>query len=327
MRSGIDCNGKTWVEWTKTTQKRYDITGQKFNYLTVLFRVDIEKPNYSWWLCRCDCGDEVVVRASFLKNGHTKSCGCMSNFLTSQKNSKELKPGEQYNYWTVVSKVQETGTGGKYICRCKCGNERIIPRQALVSGASKSCGCYQKEVISQQNLIDLVGKRFGCLTVLSRADVKVKGDVYWNVICDCGTKKVISGHSMRKGDIISCGCSNVSGGELEIKQILQENNIPFLAQYTFPDFPRKRYDFVILDSNNAVIRLIEYDGEQHYHPVDFFGEEEGFKKTVFRDQEKNHYAIVHNIPLIRIPYLKRRYITLNDILGDKYLIPEQKELL
>lgn len=327
MKSGIDCNGRTWVEWTRPTLKKYDITGQKFNYLTVLFRVDIGKSDNSWWLCKCDCGDEVVVRSSSLKNGHTKSCGCMSKFLVSQKNSKELKPGEQYGYWTVISKTQETGAGGKYICRCKCGNERIIPRQTLISGNSKSCGCYHKELVSQQSLVDLVGRRFGYLTVISRADAKVKGDVYWNVICDCGTKKIVSGHSMKKGDIISCGCSTVSGGELEIKQILQKNNISFLTQYTFPDFPRKRYDFAIIDSNKIVIRLIEYDGEQHYHPIDFFGGEEGFEKTILRDQEKNHYAITHNIPLIRIPYLKRKYITLNDILGDEYLIPEQKELL
>jgi hypothetical protein len=28
------------------------------------------------WVCRCDCGKIKVVRAAFLINGHTKSCGC-----------------------------------------------------------------------------------------------------------------------------------------------------------------------------------------------------------------------------------------------------------
>ena len=49
-------------------------------------------------------------------------------------------------------------------------------------------------------------------------------------------------------------------------------------------------------------------------------------ETVRRDKEKNQYAIEHNIPLVRIPYTERDNITLDMLLGDKYLIkPDMEE--
>jgi len=52
-----------------------DLTGNKYNRLTVIRRLD-NKKRATIWLCRCDCGNRVDVFAQHLKNGHTKSCGC-----------------------------------------------------------------------------------------------------------------------------------------------------------------------------------------------------------------------------------------------------------
>ena len=56
-----------------------DLTGQTFGLLTVARRA----PNYisktgqeAVWHCRCECGNELDVRAGQLRSGHTKSCGC-----------------------------------------------------------------------------------------------------------------------------------------------------------------------------------------------------------------------------------------------------------
>lgn len=77
MREGIDCNGKKWTEYMKPYLKRYDITGQVFDDLTVLFRVDVNSyQGCALWLCKCICGNEIIVRATDLRSGHTKSCGC-----------------------------------------------------------------------------------------------------------------------------------------------------------------------------------------------------------------------------------------------------------
>lgn len=55
-----------------------DITGQKFNQLLVLAFVDIAKGRFATWKCLCDCGTVVPrIFGTCLRNGHTKSCGCL----------------------------------------------------------------------------------------------------------------------------------------------------------------------------------------------------------------------------------------------------------
>lgn len=53
-----------------------DLTGKRFGKLTVIKRV-YKKDKNVCWLCRCDCGNETIVAANHLKDGHTTSCGCV----------------------------------------------------------------------------------------------------------------------------------------------------------------------------------------------------------------------------------------------------------
>lgn len=321
MREGIDCNGKKWTEYTKPYPKRYDITGQVFGDLTALFRVDVDSYRAcALWLCKCSCGDEIVAKATALRSGHTKSCGCTSYQRVSKALSKELQPGDKFGRYTVLYKESETGQGGLYRCRCECGVEKTIKRQFLLDGRIVSCGCYSRDEKSQRQLIDITGQRFGLLTVLSKSDYQGGDGVYWNVRCDCGTEKVVSGHAMRRGEIISCGCSKRSNGEMTIERLLLENNLFYKSEYTFPDLPRLRYDFVIFDENQNPIRIIEYDGEQHFKPVDYFGGEKRFQQQIINDAIKNQYAFDHNIPIVRFPYTDIRGLTFDAIMGDKYLL-------
>lgn len=57
--------------------KFVDLTGMKFNRLTVRRYYGKSKNNCALWLCDCECGGTNVVRTAELKNGHTKSCGCL----------------------------------------------------------------------------------------------------------------------------------------------------------------------------------------------------------------------------------------------------------
>ena len=58
--------------------KAIDLTGNKYGRLTVISRTD-KDPRYkgAMWLCKCDCGNTIAVRASSLKYDRTKSCGCL----------------------------------------------------------------------------------------------------------------------------------------------------------------------------------------------------------------------------------------------------------
>lgn len=59
-----------------------DLTGRRFGKLKVIRLVKNPKVkdifHGSWWLCECDCGIKKEIRGTQLRNGHSKSCGCMS---------------------------------------------------------------------------------------------------------------------------------------------------------------------------------------------------------------------------------------------------------
>lgn len=54
-----------------------NLIGKVFDRLTVIERVENTKQGDARWLCRCECGNEKVIRARALKTGKTKSCGCL----------------------------------------------------------------------------------------------------------------------------------------------------------------------------------------------------------------------------------------------------------
>ncbi|WP_049041837.1 hypothetical protein [Clostridium sporogenes] len=58
--------------------KSIDLTGKKFERLTVLERAGISKNGHITWKCKCDCGNETIVDGSSLRGGNTKSCGCLA---------------------------------------------------------------------------------------------------------------------------------------------------------------------------------------------------------------------------------------------------------
>lgn len=327
MRKGIDCKGKEWEEFDMSKSLAKDITGQKFGRLTAQFRVQNTKTGDAQWLTTCECGNEVVVRASGLKSGHSKSCGCYQKDAVSTKLAKSFEIGEQIGYWTIMYRSDEyVGKGAYWHCICKCGTERDVKAEHLRNKVSLSCGCLNRELNSERQLIDLIGERFGLLEVIKKSDKKTSyGDIYWQCRCDCGNIQDISGHNLRRGSVLSCGCLNMSHGEYHISNTLHSNNIDFVYNRGYFEDLRNddgkllRYDFILLN-NNIPYRIIEFDGKQHDEPVGFFGGEDSFIKLQRNDEIKNQYAKSHDIPLVRIPYSKRNNINLEDLLGDKYLI-------
>lgn len=54
-----------------------DLTGQTFGRLTVLHRVENDKRDKTRWMCRCECGTEIVRTARLMRKGESLSCGCL----------------------------------------------------------------------------------------------------------------------------------------------------------------------------------------------------------------------------------------------------------
>ena len=58
-------------------------------------------------------------------------------------------------------------------------------------------------------VIDLTGQRFGRLTVVRRDGTQC-GSATWLCACECGQTKVVNGHNLRRGLIVSCGCKRAT---------------------------------------------------------------------------------------------------------------------
>jgi very-short-patch-repair endonuclease len=110
------------------------------------------------------------------------------------------------------------------------------------------------------------------------------------------------------------GCPNcsISKGENMIKQFLNQNNISYNSQKTFNDcvhINNLKFDFYLPEHNTC----IEFDGIQHFKPVEKFGGLKTFEITKIRDGIKNSYCANNKINLLRIPYTKLSKI--NEILN------------
>lgn len=83
--------------------KLKDLTGQKFGKLTVIGRDEYRKGNITYWLCKCDCGNEKVlsIARGSLTQGATQSCGCIRHNTKKQKPNKYDLSGEYGIGWTT----------------------------------------------------------------------------------------------------------------------------------------------------------------------------------------------------------------------------------
>lgn len=80
--------------------KLKDLMGQKFGILTVISRVPNDKHGRAKWLCKCDCGNETVVQGNHLREGQTKSCGCLRAELVSKAQATHrLTKSRTYKSW------------------------------------------------------------------------------------------------------------------------------------------------------------------------------------------------------------------------------------
>ena len=234
--------------------------------------------------------------------------------------------GQKFGYWNVLERdLSKKGTA-YWICQCQCGTIRSVCGSSLRNGASTSCGCYRTENSRTNNgtYINELGNRYGKLVVIAKDEElsKEKHRAQWICKCDCGNIITTSSKCLREGKTTSCGCRTRSIGEDNISQVLIEQQINFIEQYGVSiNGSYYRYDFALIDNNKNPIRLIEFDGIQHFDNINLHWGQD-ITVTQRRDRIKNKYAFSHNIPLVRIPYWERDNITLEMILGDQYLIKE-----
>lgn len=113
---------------------------------------------------------------------------------------------QSFGKLTVLKRAENTKDGrSQWLCKCECGNTKVIKGKYLLNGDTKSCGClkHSEPVIKEIN----IGTKVGRFTVIKQADKTIKGLPQWLCQCECGNTKIIPETSLKNKRILSCGCS------------------------------------------------------------------------------------------------------------------------
>ena len=183
--------------------RRKDRVGEKFGRLTIIEFSHVNAKYVSFWKCKCDCGNEVVVDVSSLVTGNTVSCGCYGREKRREKTGpiKDIA-GQRFGKLVVLSFSHSDKRGkSHWLCKCDCGNKKIISGDSLQQGHTRSCGCPEEK--------DYTGKRFERLLIIGKSNKTDNyGHLYWDYLCDCGNTGVVRGADLRAKTTVSCGCYN-----------------------------------------------------------------------------------------------------------------------
>lgn len=200
----------------------------------------------------------------------------------------------------------------KLHCKCRiCGHEWYTKPRVLDTNKSSCPYCGKIKRVKSRTKSK---ESFRHELALINPNIEVIGD-YINThtkikcrcrICNC---EWFGYPANLLNQTAGCPSCNISIGERKLLNTLESIGISYIPQYTFDDLEnKKKLRFDAYDINNNI--LFEYQGEQHYYPVDWGNKgekwaKEEFELTQSRDNLKREYCNVNNIPVIEIPYWER----------------------
>ncbi len=190
------------------------------------------------------------------------------------------------------------GSGKKVFWKCaRCGHSwfATILSRTEGNGCPNCAGLLPKQPsdykeLAKQQCISWLGPRVSNTQVVTKWRCK-SGHVW---------KAAYSNIKAGKG----CPICNESRGEKEIAKILDGYNVSYEREYKnreCRDFAILSFDFAIF-RKDRLIGLIEFNGIQHYSPIDFFGGEKELSQLKRRDRIKKEFCLSNNIPLKVITY-------------------------
>lgn len=201
--------------------------------------------------------------------------------------------GNRYDY----SKSAYVSSKDKLIIICRKHGEFLqLPTNHYKYGCEQCAD--DERLVYVDEFMERVHEKHGNMYDYSKTKYRILSEMITIICPEHGEFRQLAGSHM---DGAGCPHHKGSRGVLIISKWLNDNNIPFVREYRFADcrnvYPLP-FDFYI-PSMNA---LIEYDGEQHFRPIDYYGGEGGFAQRQFNDAIKNNYATRENIPLLRIRF-------------------------
>lgn len=284
-------------------EKARKLHGFKYDYSKVVYVVNDKSVII---ICPTH-GDFLQKPADHLSRNKSGAKGChrcCASYPHTQaswiQKAKEIH-GEKYDY----SQTVYTGGKNKVIIRC-VKHDLCFEQQATSHVGKRPRGCpkcgLERSVSAHTNdteyFLTKARAVHGNTYDYSLVKYTITND-YVTIICSKHGEfdQTPHNHLIGKG----CPRCKMSHGEKHIANYLKSLNIMYVQQKKFEDCKNKRklpFDFYLPEYD----AIIEFDGKQHFEPVDIFGGDEGFLCTRLNDEIKNKFAAETNRPMLRIKY-------------------------
>lgn len=272
-------------------------------------RYDLSEAVYVNWrssvIVTCQKHGRFQANAGlFLQGRGCKNCGIEKNADRCRLTTKQfILKARQVHGWKYDYSLVDYKSGDEKVTII-CKEHGSFFQQARVHLMGEGCPeCGKKRIadksrLSRDEYITRANERHGdrydySLVEYNGCRAKIK------LICREHGEFLTAAYSHLNGR--GCPKCNSSTGENEIRRLLLSKGIEFISQYKFGDCKHKKplpFDFYLPKQNLC----IEFQGEQHFSPIETFGGEEKFKLYQLRDQIKRDYCASHGIRLVEIRY-------------------------
>lgn len=281
-------------------------------------------------LFRCSCGNEFETTFAKFQNRNKRQC--------NKCGRKRSHDQSRHNIEFIKEQIASFGCmclSDKYInykekltMQCECGNVYQQSYTNFIHGTHHCQKCSRKIANEAKNkytyeYVYEYLQEHGSILLTPKTEkfIGYKSDI--EIECSCGEKfsttlEIVLAYNKTKCRSCKAQNSPISRGERYIKNYLLDKGFDFYQEYSFSDCKDKyvlRFDFAVVVNDR--LKLIEFDGIQHFKPYDYYGGEEYYQKVLRRDNIKNKYCEDNNISLLRIPYTEIHNI---DVLLDEYLV-------
>jgi hypothetical protein len=284
--NNIRLNNKTFIE------KSNKIHNNKYNYSLVKYTNMQTK-------VKIICPEHGVFEQTPLSHIHNESgCyKCSRNFLSKENFiiKSNIIHNNKYDY-SLVDFI-EVRDIIKIICPKHGVFEQSVSNHLYSKNGCMKCSIENKRLTKNEFIIKS-NKIHNNKYDYSLSDyINCKSKV--KIICSIHGEFFQKANSHLQGH--GCKLCFESKGEKTIEKILNDNDIFFIRQYKFKECKLKQilpFDFYLPKHNVC----IEFDGEQHFKPIEYWGGKKEFEKIKIRDNIKNEYCKNNNIKLLRISY-------------------------
>lgn len=318
MKSIASSNPELVAEWHfKNTFSPYDVSYGSNRHV--------------WWLGKC--GHEWTAPVKTRKNGH--GCPFCTGKLVLSEDSLQSRYPLVAVEWSERNEIKasEISVSSQKRCWWKCSKQHewqasVANRTGCNSGCPYCTGnkvCIDNCLAT--NFPEIAAEWHSTLNERTPSEY-LKSGAYkaWWICSRCEYVWRTSINNRTNTGKSGCPvCKKSSKGELKIKEILDSTGLKYQTQYKIDECRNIKplaFDFAVWV--NSSLRLIEFQGSQHYEPVTFGGISPDRAKELFvenqkRDVIKQEFCQRHQIPLLEIPYWEFKNIDslIREFIGDR----------